>query len=99
MCCSSCHGFMRSCSHPATASGNRRWHMRHRGVVHWTVSHRHTSQGPSYWTRPFLRVPDSRGVSPPMDLSPLLQSLAAVPPLTEVYARLDARAHVTLGLI
>ena len=34
-----------------------------------------------------------------MDLSPLLPALAAVPPLTEVYARLDARAHITLGLI
>ena len=34
-----------------------------------------------------------------MDLSPLLQELGAVPPLTEVFARLDARAPVTLGLI
>ena len=34
-----------------------------------------------------------------MDLSLLLASLLAVPPFTEVYARLDARARVTLGLI
>jgi transcription-repair coupling factor (superfamily II helicase) len=34
-----------------------------------------------------------------VDLSQLLPALGAVPPLTEVYARLDARAHVTLGLI
>ncbi len=33
-----------------------------------------------------------------MDLSPLLQSLTAVPPLTEVYARLDGGSRVTLGL-
>ncbi|MBX7110629.1 MAG: transcription-repair coupling factor [Dehalococcoidia bacterium] len=34
-----------------------------------------------------------------MNLSALLPALAATPPLTEVYARLEARAKVTLGLI
>ncbi|MGE0133538.1 MAG: transcription-repair coupling factor [Dehalococcoidia bacterium] len=34
-----------------------------------------------------------------MNLHALLPALAVVPPLTEVYARLEARAKVTLGLI
>jgi transcription-repair coupling factor (superfamily II helicase) len=36
---------------------------------------------------------------PHMDLRPLLQSLQAVEPLTEVYARLDSGATVTLGAV
>ena len=52
------------------------------------------THGAAPGARPRIRV---RSKEAALDLSPLLETLATVEPLTEAYARLDAGARVTLG--